>query len=138
MEDNVIVASNSQMARNLWRLGRLFDRRDWLDRSRAMLLPMLDRLSEHGIFYSNWACLLAELSSEPFELVISGPDAASMRKELDQHYLPNVLLLHAHDTSKLPLVEGKGRAAENLIYVCVERSCQLPVSSVKEALDQLK
>jgi uncharacterized protein YyaL (SSP411 family) len=45
----------------------------------------------------------------------------------------------AHDKSELPLLEGKLTEPDrNVIYVCYNKTCKLPVQTVAEALKQLK
>ena len=136
--DNVIPASNSVMARNLFRLGILLERNDW----KKLATDMCSRLtsitaSEPGNM-SNWGILFSEITHELAEVVIVGADAEKIRKELHQHYLPFALTLGTKTKSDLPLMEGRETKTGNtMIYVCFNKTCKLPVTTVKEALDQL-
>jgi uncharacterized protein YyaL (SSP411 family) len=70
-----------------------------------------------------------------YEIAITGPQYASKRKELDKNYIPNKILLGGSSGS-LPLLQDKW-GNETKIFVCRHQTCQLPVTSVKEALQQL-
>ncbi len=136
--DNVIPASNSVMARNLFRLGTLLEKSDW----KKMAMDMSSRLtsiteSEPG-YMSNWGILFSEITHDLTEIVIVGNDSDSLRKEIHQHYLPFALTLGTKTKSDLPLMEGReAKDGTTMIYVCFNKTCKLPVTTVKEALDQL-
>ena len=57
---------------------------------------------------------------------------------MDIEYHPNKLYIGARENSTLPLLENKFVDRETMIYVCVNKACQLPVSEVAGALQQLK
>jgi uncharacterized protein YyaL (SSP411 family) len=59
------------------------------------------------------------------------------RRELSQHFLPNDIVAGTLAASSLPLLESRAATAETTIYVCRNRACQLPVHSVRDALEQL-
>jgi uncharacterized protein YyaL (SSP411 family) len=136
--DNVIPASNSQMALNLFLLGEYFYNDDYIKKSRQMLNNVKGNLERHGPYYSNWAMLLNYFVEPPAEVAIVGEQWAAFRKELDRHYLPHMLLMGGKTEGKLPLLENKLIIGQTTIYVCRNRACKLPVTSAKEALKQLK
>ena len=72
------------------------------------------------------------------EMVIAGPDAEKNRKSIVKAYLPSVLVTVAGSSSKLGLMEGRTGFDKNLIFVCENRACQLPVESVEEGLRMVK
>jgi uncharacterized protein YyaL (SSP411 family) len=136
--DNVIPASNSQMALNLFLLGEYFYNDDYIKKSRQMLNNVKGNLERHGPYYSNWAMLLNYFVEPPAEVAIVGEQWAAFRKELDRHYLPHMLLMGGKTEGKLPLLENKLIKGQTTIYVCRNRTCKSPVTSAKEALKQLK
>lgn len=130
--DDVIPASNSVMAQNLHVLGLLTDNDVFIQKAKAMLGLVLPRMRNYGSGYSNW-CL--QLLNEVYglnEIAILGSNAAAIRKEFAQHYLPNKLFLGGQK-STLPLAQGKA-SDTSLIYICKNKSCSLPVAAVQEAL----
>lgn len=135
--DNVIPASNSAMAHALFRAGHYLDQRDYLDKSAQMLKNMTPYMPSYGSGYSNWLLLLLQQVFPYYEIAISGKDAIDLRKEFNQHYIPNRMYLGSTNDSTLPLLENKFVKGETRIYVCLNKSCQLPVTEVSEALKQL-
>jgi hypothetical protein len=89
-------------------------------------------------YYANWAVLMDWFIAEPYEVAISGENALALNRELNGHFLPNCLIMGSTHKSELPLLEDKFKAGETLIYVCQNKTCQLPVKSAAEALRQIK
>lgn len=134
--DSVIPSSNSVMARVLLKLGTYFQEEKYLDLSSQMLTNISDHIKKYASSYSNWALLMLENVFPFYEVAISGNEWAAKLKELDQYFIPNKLVLGG-ENGTLPLLEGKS-AAETKLYVCVNRTCQLPVTEVVEAVGQMK
>jgi uncharacterized protein len=136
--DNVIPASNSVMAHNLFKLGQILHEENYLNRSKIMLNNMIRFIPEYGSGYSNWAQLLQNYIYPFYTMVITGQQADSFRKKLAKHYLPNVIFVGGNDENLLPLLAGRTNPAKTTIFVCQNGACLLPVYSVKEALQQLR
>jgi uncharacterized protein YyaL (SSP411 family) len=138
VDDNVIPASNSSMAYVLHALGTYYDKVEYLDKSKIMLNNMAARIPEYGGGFSNWAQLMLHQVYPYYEIAVMGDDPAKQIREFSGSYIPNKLFMGArNDDSKLPLLEFKFVEGEDMIYVCVNKSCQLPVSEVSEALKQV-
>ena len=138
--DNVIPSSNAAMARNLYKLGLLFDRADYQERAAAMVGRMLPLIRKDPSYLSHWACLLTEMSTPTAEIAIVGPDCLETMLELNQQYYPNKLLVGTPDRSDLPLLQNRHLDEEDedvTIYVCYDKACQLPVHTTHEAWEQL-
>jgi uncharacterized protein YyaL (SSP411 family) len=73
-----------------------------------------------------------------YEVAIVGKDAKKLKAALLKSSIPNVLILASEKESNLPLLQSKYKEDETWIYVCVNKSCQLPVKTVEEALKQIK
>ena len=137
--DNVISASNSVMARNLYHAGLLFDRTEDQAQATAMLSRMMPLLKKDPAYLSNWACLLTELATPTAEIAIVGPDYPTTVLELNQQYYPNKLLVGTGSKSDLPLLQHREPLeSRTTIYVCYNKTCQLPVHATHEAWEQLK
>ena len=137
LDDNVIPASNSVVANNLWLLGTLFYEDDYLARANAMLEAIYPNLLQYPNYYANWARLLSNVVNEPYEVAIVGDNFQVQRQEFDKHFLPNVIYLGGYDEGTLILLENKLVNGKTMIYVCQQKVCQLPVTQVQMALDQL-
>ncbi|GAB2550477.1 thioredoxin domain-containing protein [Rufibacter soli] len=139
--DNVVPASNSVMAMNLHFLGLFLAKDHYSLLSDKMLSAVRDLVVQEPTHLANWACLYYLKLKPAAEIAIIGPEAHAFRGLLQQHFLPNALMAGSkeEDDSLLPLLED--RVAQNgrtTLYVCYNRSCQLPVQSVAEALEQIE
>lgn len=138
IEDNVIPASNSIMARNLFKLSHYYSNSYYLKVSKQMLSNVKERTQQYGSGYSNWLQLMADFSGNYYEIAISGKEAVNKLIEINKQYIPNKLIAGSTKKSELPLMEGRYNNDETLIYICVDGTCQLPVSETEKALNQLK
>ncbi len=134
--DNVIPGSNSTMANNLFKLGHFFDHQAYLDLAVQMLRNVHPQIKTYGSAYSNWANLLLNEVFGMYEIAITGPDFQSQRQEIEEYYIPNKILLGGSSGS-LPLLQDK-IGAKNSIFVCRNKTCQLAVNEVTEALKQIQ
>lgn len=140
ISDNVIPASNSVMARNLWQVGSYFDDMLLKDRSAQMLANVYDIMHTYGSAYSNWGMLMMHMTEPYYEIAVTGPDWKQKVSELNKWYVPNKLLMGGDERSsseKLPLLSGK-YLERTMIYVCVDKTCKLPVDNVPDAIAQMK
>jgi hypothetical protein len=136
--DNVIPSSNAVMAQNLNALGVLFDRNEWREMAAAMVNSLSQLVKSEPGFMSHWAMVYMEVKKGLAEIVLTGKGIDKLRSELQRNFLPFSLLQGSENGGALPLQKDKiaidGKAT---IYVCHNRTCQLPVHSVDEALAQL-
>ena len=105
--------------------------------SKKMLNNVVQNGLRNGAYFANWNILLAWFVSEPYEVAIVGKDFKSKRKELDQHYLPNVFLSGGKTEGNLPLLENKLIQGQTTIYVCRNKTCKLPVTEMQKAIKQI-
>jgi len=136
-EDNVIPASNSIMAKNLFKLSHFYNNPYYLKTSTQMLHNMKE-MSNYASTYSNWLDLYLNLTDNYYELAISGENALQKAIEINQEYIPNKLICGSTTASKLPLLENRFSEGTTLLYVCVNNACKLPTTDSKIAINQLK
>ena len=136
--DNVIPSSNSSIAKGLYQLGHYYEDDNYMRISRQQMMNMKEYAMTHTAFYANWAILMDWFINEPYEIAIAGEKAPELRKEFNTHYLPSCIWSGATHNSSLPLLKDKVKSGETLIYVCKNRSCQLPVKTVSEAMKQIQ
>lgn len=137
LNDNVIPASNSMMARNLAKLSHYFSNGYYLKTSKQMLNNVKESIVNYPEGYSNWLQLMSDFSSNYYEVAISGTDAIFKLKEINQTYIPNKLIAGSTKESRLPLMQDRFNEDETFIYICVDGACQLPVKEVEKALNQM-
>jgi len=135
--DNVIPASNSQMAVNLFYLGIHFELPEYKKRASDMLKMVLEELRHYGSGYSNWGCLALHLTYPFKEVAIVGNNVDEKLPELHKHSVTNTILAVSRIESNLPLLRGRFVADKTVIYVCENNVCKLPVNSVDEAVKLL-
>lgn len=135
--DNVIPASNSEMAKNLYVLGQYYYNKDYIQKAKSMLNNVKSEVQRGTVYYANWAILMAWFSQKTYEVAIVGKDFAAKRKEFDQHYLPNVLLYGGKNEGNLAALEYKLIEGQTTVYVCQNQACKAPTTDTKVALKEL-
>lgn len=133
--DNVIPSSNSVMAHNLKKLGLLLDKESYLNYYQGMLRTVVPHIASYGSAYSNWASLLLDEVYGLYEIAITGENVEEKRIALEKFYIPNKIILGGK-SGTLPLLADKF-IGETKIFVCENKTCQLPVSEVKQAIEQI-
>ena len=137
--DNVIPASNSAMAMNLFVLGTILDVASWKEMSHNMVSRLTQTIESEPAYLSNWGICLAAMTKGVSEVAIVGPDAPELLKKFSLQFQPFAFVQSTTGTSSLPLLKGKETAnGRTTIYVCYDRTCRLPVTTVEEALHELK
>ena len=134
LNDNVIPASNSSLAKALFFLSIYFENPKFKTLAKQMLNNVKKDMKGYPSGYSNWGILMTYFIEPFYEVVIVGPNATQIRQELNQHYIPNKIIAGSIKDSAMPLLAGRFVANETNIYVCVNNTCQLPVKTVEEAL----
>jgi uncharacterized protein len=136
--DNVIPASNSMMAHNLYALSLLLDRPAYAERVAQMLGLVQPLLTGEVNYLTNWASLYAVQVRPTAEIAIVGPDAQAFRRDIDATFFPNKVLAGTESSSSLPLLTQRGPInGQTAIYVCYNRACQLPVTSVEAMWERI-
>ncbi len=131
--DNVIPSSNSAMALVLAQAGIYFENNSYSETARKMTGKIYPALLKNLPYYSNWALLLNRYLYPAQEVVFAGREALKLNREFEQHYT-SALVAGSTAKSEIPLLKARFIAGKTLIYVCENRTCKLPVKSVKEAL----
>ena len=101
-----------------------------------MLAAVYPKIKSYGSAYSNWAILLLNEVYGINEIAITGLETDVIKLELNNHYIPNKIILGGTESS-LPLLKGK-QSNETKVYVCRNKVCQLPVKTVEEALEHMQ
>ena len=138
VHDNVIPASNSSMAKGLFMLGHYFEKQEYIDMATQMLNNVKREVEAYCASYSNWGILMMDVVSPFYEIAIVGKSVNEKRAELSKHYIPHSIFAGSDKESELPLLSGRKVEGRTLIYVCENKTCQLPVTEVSEALKQVK
>lgn len=134
--DGVTPASNSAMAINLKKLGLLFDHEGYAAVSAQLLRNIMPQLAKYGTAYSNWSLLLLDEVFGIYEIAITGNETETVRKEIENNYIPNKIILGGKKGS-LPLLQDKfGQSTQ--IFICKDKTCGLPANNTADALKQIE
>jgi uncharacterized protein YyaL (SSP411 family) len=119
-------------------LGQLLGNEDYIHMAKVQLNNIKAQLPSYPSGYSNWSNLMLKTIAPFYEVAIVGKDATSTALELYQNYQPNSLLLGSTNESDLPLLKNKMVKGQTTIYVCQNKSCQLPTTEIKQALNLIQ
>ncbi|MCX6190166.1 MAG: thioredoxin domain-containing protein [Bacteroidetes bacterium] len=134
--DNVIPSSNGVMAMNLYKLGKYFEKEEYLSISLKMLHLMQPKFAGYPSGYSQWLQLQLAETGGMKTVCITGSGALETKQEFDQNYIPN-LLFAGGENSTIPLMASKTSTGGNTIHICLHDACLPAVSKVSEAIKLL-
>ncbi len=137
INDNVIPASNSVMARNLFYLAKYYRDDRFSELSKQMLSNVYDGMEMYGSGYSNWGVLLNHMVYGHYEIVVTGPEARAKMKSLQQEILDDALFVGTISNSNLPIFNDKMSDEKTMIHVCADETCFLPTESITDAINAL-
>ncbi|MNY07698.1 hypothetical protein D3C86_1405150 [compost metagenome] len=137
LEDNVIPASNSVMANNLYKLAIYFDNPYYESTAQKMLGHILPNIDYPSAF-SNWLHAFLNFSDENRELAVCGEQALANILILQKDYLPNIVFSGNDKPSELPFLKSRFEEGKNLFYVCQNKTCDLPSENLELTLQNLK
>lgn len=136
--DNVIPSSNSIMSENLYKLALIYDD-DSLRRTHEAVTNQVKRLIKAELEYtSNWALTSTAKLNKQLEIVIIGSEHQAYAQQLQKTYRPNQVVMAANEAKDLPLMAYKTtRDGETTIYVCSEKVCRRPVTTIGDAQKEI-
>jgi len=137
-EDNVIPAANSVMANNLHRLYLLLGKPEYHNMISKMVQHITPQFSKYPMAYANWGTLMLKQTQPYFEVAVCGINSNILLNQLQMNYHPNILWAHSSSESSIPLLQNRFQMGNDLIYICQEGVCQLPVKSAEEALELMR
>ncbi len=135
--DNVIPASNSMMAKNLYKLSHYFYDKNYLERSQKMLHNMQTNIEEYPSGYSNWLDFMLNFTDDFYEVVIVGAAAEEKRVAIQKQYYPNKIIAGSVKESAQPLLQNRFSEKDTHIFICVNNACKYPVTKVEDAFKLL-
>ncbi|MFT5885748.1 MAG: hypothetical protein ACI9IP_002210 [Arcticibacterium sp.] len=134
--DNVIPASNSMLAYGLIDLGHLLSDDSLVELGNSMFTKIKGMIGTDPSYLSNWASVGLKLDSTVIEVAILGENALGVLAELKEKVGQPVYYAGSRGSSELPILKDRAKDdGETYIYVCQNRTCQLPTKSVSEALE---
>lgn len=135
-EDNVIPASNSVMANNLFQLSIYFNNSHYKKVAQQMLQTILPTIDYPSAF-SNWLNVFLNFSEQNRELAICGNEAIQFTQKINESYHPNIILAGSLKPSNLPFLKERFAENETLFYMCQNKTCQMPSNDFFQILKQI-
>jgi len=135
--DNVIPASNSIMAKNLFKLDKFFPSQAYDTIALQMFKNVQANFQKNAYSHANWMHLALYQNLDFHEIAIVGDDFKVKAKEIILNYLPNAIIAGASHEGKLSLLQNRYVKGNTLIYVCLKGTCKLPVKEIAKALNLL-
>ena len=136
--DNVIPASNSILAKNLFRLSKFFPQENYDDIALQMLKNVQENFEKNASNYANWMQLALMMNKAFYEVAIVGKTYHKKAVKLQKEYLPNIVIAAAEKTSTIEILQNRFVENSTLFYVCQHGTCKLPVTEIEEVLPLLR
>ncbi len=135
--DDVISCANSVLAKVLIKMGYYFESDTYHTMADTLLLNIQQQASEQPSGYANWMQALLWKQFGFRQVIVSGEQAFVWKRALDKQYIPNSIVVALSKESHLPLFKEKIPGEEVSIYVCTDKTCSLPVSTVDEVMREV-
>jgi hypothetical protein len=136
--DDDSPSANAVMAENLFTLGRYFEDETRTDRSINLSLLMGEQTYNHPVEHGSWSYFHSILSAPECDIVFNGERALGLALEFRRKYKGFATLSFTSPETLIPLAKNKYSEKENLIYVCMNRTCERPVKTVEEAIQMIE
>ncbi|HEX8574924.1 MAG TPA: thioredoxin domain-containing protein [Flavobacterium sp.] len=136
IEDNVIPASNSVMANNLFQLSIYFNNPHYEEVATAMLGKIIPNIDYPSAF-SNWLDLYLNFSEQNKELAITGSKALDYLHEINKKYYPHIILAGSTTYSDIPFLQDRFDPDKTQFFLCQNRACSLPTEDFNTVLEQM-
>lgn len=131
ISDNVIVSSNSEMAKVSWLLGHLTYNEAYKNKARNMMKSVSSLMQKHPQYHANWARVANRINYPFYEISASGKDLKVSFQELRKHFLPQAVMLGKNTEE---VISSKALS----IFVCQNKVCQLPAHATEDALQLIQ
>ncbi len=135
--DNVIPSSNAVMCENLFVLSHLTENRFFSERSEEILKNVLFLIERYPPGYYYWLKVLLKKLGNFYEIAVVGRQADIKAKEFFKYYLPNKILAFTTRKSSMPLFKNRWVEGRTYIYLCENKSCQVPEEKVEKVLSKI-
>lgn len=136
--DNVISASNSIMANNLYKMHKLLPNEGYGNLAKQMLKNVQKDFDRSAQGFSNWLHLVLFYNQNFYEIAIVGENYKTMGAEIGNKYIPNSILAGCQKESDIDLLKSRYVKDSTLAYVCIEGACKLPVSTSEEVWNEVQ
>ncbi|PSK90034.1 thioredoxin domain-containing protein [Taibaiella chishuiensis] len=130
--DGATPSANAVMAAQLWHMGNLFERSDWLEQAEALLHQMVRTVQRYPTSFACWATFMQRYSIGLKQLVLSGEGAVTELVKWQARYRPEVFALADTEGLTTGAFAGKYKAGATWCYLCAHFVCGQPVQGVEQ------
>jgi len=132
--DGAQPSGNAMMCANLYYLGTLFEKQEWIEQAESMMKSMRKIIMQYPSSYCYWAQSFS-IMAEGFQCLVSvGPTAnQGITKALSMFLPQKMLLFTAKAMPVIPMLLGK-ESVDNQYFRCQNKTCSAPFSSLSEFL----
>ncbi len=131
VQDSVMPSSNATFAKCLFYLSYYFDVEMYEQIGDDLLHKIIPKIKEQGLNYSKWMQVIL-LKSEGFNQVIAtGKNALTEIQQFQQNFMPNTVCFAIETDALIPLFKDKPITQELSIYVCRDKTCDLPINNLQ-------
>ncbi len=139
MYDSATPSGNAVMASQLHKLAILTGNDRYRQQAEKMFLSLKASVEKYPSTFARWALGMAGMVWPPKEIAVIGPDAGRMARKLSAVFRPfSVIMASGSPDDRYPLLAGREVPGNGTrIFICQNYTCNLPVSTVEEALETL-
>ncbi|MBK6426885.1 MAG: thioredoxin domain-containing protein [Blastocatellia bacterium] len=147
LEDNATPSGNSSAAWGLLRLSALLGNLEYRDRAETVLEAVGGALGRYARAFGHALCALDAMVSTSIEVAIVGDPAdeaaRALAREARRRYVPGMVVAGAspddsESAAMIPVLHDRGLVdGKPAAYVCQDRTCGLPVTTVEALAEQL-
>jgi uncharacterized protein len=132
--DGAVPSGNAIMSVNLYQLGILFNKKEWIDRSVRMLGALLQPVVRYPSSFGVWTVHMLNLINNYHEIAVVGKDYEEARDKLLRLYIPGkIMQASARQQQKWPLLAQKdSQQGCSFYYLCTNYSCKRPVETAAD------
>ena len=135
--DASIPSGNATMVNNLLKLYGITGDIAFHQLAIGLLQKMKDSVVKYPNSFARWGQALLAVTFPFYEIVIIGDNHDRIAAQLNQRYLPNILMLaSSSEMDAYPLLRGRLVVGSTKIYCCENFACDLPVDTLQEVLER--
>lgn len=136
--DGAVPSGNAVMANNLHALSIYFGNQDWNLRSYKMSQFVGNAVIQYPGSFGIWASFILKNIIGTNELAITGKNFKKIAKKIQLNYIPNIKIMASmKENSYFPLLENKGNAADDKLYLCKDFTCKQPFTEAHALLKEI-
>ncbi len=121
--DGATPSANAVMAEQLWHMGNLFERSDWLEQAEALLHQMVRTVQRYPTSFACWATFMQRYSVGLQQLILSGQEAVQQLHVWQQRYRPEVFTIADTEGIAMGAFRDKYKEAATWCYLCAHFVC---------------